>query len=38
MIGISSVLDDAGYHGLMASDHLVYPTGPAVEVPVLAAP
>jgi probable F420-dependent oxidoreductase len=25
MIGISSVLDEAGYHGLMASDHLVYP-------------
>ncbi len=25
LIGISTLLDEAGYHGLMVSDHLVYP-------------
>lgn len=25
LIGISKLLDEAGYHGLMVSDHLVYP-------------
>lgn len=25
VIGIAQLLDEAGYHGLMASDHLVYP-------------
>jgi probable F420-dependent oxidoreductase len=25
LIGVAQLLDDAGYHGLMVSDHLVYP-------------